>query len=475
MSKPFYVTLAIDYVNAKPHIGHSVEKVQADVLARFHRALGEETFFLEGTDEWSLKNVQAAEAVGMTTEDFVAKNAQAFLDTWTSLGVSFDDFIRTTESRHVSGVQKFWSMFAKEDLYTKRYGGWYCVGCEEFKLEKDLTNGRCGEHPNKDLEKVEEENWFFRLSKYQDALEKAVAQDVIAIYPKHRKNEVLAFIRGGLEDFSVSRSVSRARNWGVPVPGDEGQIMYVWVDALANYITGLGFAEEASERYEKFWNGNGERVHVIGKGILRFHAVYWPAMLLSAGLPLPTQIYAHEYLSINGQKISKSLGNVINPEEVIEKYGRDGARYVLLSALPYGSDGDVSWASMTEKYNADLANGLGNLVSRLVKLAEELTLTPQQPKEYAPEYREALLEMRFSDALEFCFSLVRKANKRIDETKPWELKKTNPEKFAEVMQELYDNIATISKHLEPFLPETSERIFKMLSGGEREILFQRIG
>ncbi len=473
MKKTYYITLAIDYVNAKPHIGHAVEKVQADVLARFHRILGEETFFLGGTDEFSLKNVQAAEKVGMTVEVFVEKNAKNFYDTWKSLNVSLDDFIRTTEERHVKGVQKFWSLFGEGDLYKKRYEGWYCVGCEEFKMEKDLLDGKCNEHPNAQLEKVKEENWFFRLSKYQGMLEQVIDKGELQIFPRHRKNEVLAFIRGGLEDFSVSRSLQRAKGWGVPVPDDPDQVMYVWVDALANYITGLDFASNG-ERYKTFWEGDGERMHLIGKGILRFHAVYWPAMLLSANLPIPKTIYAHEYLSINGQKISKSLGNVINPEEVVEKYGCDGARYVLLTALPYMNDGDVSWDSMTERYNADLANGLGNLVSRVAKLLEGTSLVPVEPVAFSQEYVDLLGEMRFSEALEFVMAKVRSANKTIEDTKPWELKKSDTDRFIRVMTGLVSDIMDITKHIEPFLPGTADRIKKIFSGGEREILFQRI-
>lgn len=473
MQKTYYVTLAIDYVNAKPHIGHAVEKVQADVLARFHRILGEKTFFLGGTDEFSLKNVQAAERVGMTVEEFVQKNANSFYDTWKLLDISLDDFIRTTEERHIKGVQKFWSMFSKGDLYKKRYEGWYCVGCEEFKMEKDLLDGKCGEHPNAELERVKEENWFFRLSKYQKMLEQVIEKDDLQIFPKHRKNEVLAFIRGGLEDFSVSRSLQRAKGWGVAVPNDPDQVMYVWVDALANYITGLDFFSDG-DRYKMFWEGGGNRTHLIGKGILRFHAVYWPAMLLSAKLPLPKTIYAHEYLSINGQKISKSLGNIINPEEVVEKYGCDGARYVLLTALPYMNDGDVSWDSMTERYNADLANGLGNLVSRVTKLLEDISIVPIESDIFSQEYVDLLGEMRFSEALEFVMGKVRLANKTIESTKPWELKKSDANRFMQVMTGLVADIMDITKHVEPFLPGTANRIRRVFSGGEREMLFQRI-
>lgn len=474
MPKPFFITTAIDYVNAAPHVGHAVEKVLTDVVARYHRELGEETFFLTGSDENSLKNVQAAEKAGRPTEEFVAENAEAFKNLAGSLDLSFDQFIRTTEGRHFEGAQKMWRAFKSEDLYKKAYKGLYCVGCEEFKLEKDLVDGLCPDH-RKAPEVVEEENWFFKLSNYQEHLLKLIEDDTLKIYPDYRKNEVVSFIKMGLEDFSISRSVERARSWGVPVPGDESQIMYVWVDALSNYITALDYATDG-ELYGKFWAGESGRVHVIGKGILRFHAIYWPAMLLSAHLPLPTTIYAHEYLTINGQKMSKSLGNVIYPSELVEKFGIDGTRYLLLTALPYSKDGDLSWEKMTEKYNADLANGLGNLVSRVMKLSQSVHELPITSYELKPgrEIEELLSEYRIADALEYIWSRVREANKYVDEHKPWELAKTDETKFKEVMQNLLERVSVIASLLKPFLPSTSEKIETALQTGKVEPLFQRI-
>lgn len=371
MEKPFYITTAIDYVNARPHVGHALEKVLTDTVARFHRARGEDVYFLTGSDENSLKNVQAAEKAGMETKEFIDDIVPEWKNLRSTLNLSFDDFIRTTEKRHFDGAGKLWRAFKPEDVYIKKYSGLYCVGCEEYKLPKDLVNGKCPDH-QKEPERVEEENYFFRLSAYADILKQKTESGELRIVPEFRKNEVLSFILMGLEDFSISRSVARAKGWGVPVPDDPSQIMYVWVDALSNYITALDFASD-DKLYEKFWASDGERVHVIGKGILRFHAVYWPAMLLSANLPLPTTIYAHEYLTVNGQKMSKSIGNIIDPVDLVKKYGVDGTRYLLLSALPFSNDGDVSWEKFTEKYNADLANGLGNLVSRILKLAEKIT------------------------------------------------------------------------------------------------------
>ncbi len=491
MNKPFFITTAIDYVNAAPHVGHAVEKVLTDVVARYHRQLGDETYFLTGSDENSLKNVQAAEKAGRPVTEFVAENAESFKALAGSLDLSFDQFIRTTEPRHFEGAQKMWKAFKKEDLYRKKYKGLYCVGCEEFKMEKDLVDGLCPDHKVAP-EVVEEENWFFRLSNYGDRLLTLIESGDLKIYPDYRKNEVVSFIKMGLEDFSISRSVARAKGWGVPVPGDESQIMYVWVDALSNYITALDYTTDG-ERYQKFWAGEGEkqseRVHVIGKGILRFHAIYWPAMLLSAGLPLPTTIYAHEYLTINGQKMSKSLGNVIYPDELVAKYGVDGTRYLLLTALPYSKDGDLSWEKMTEKYNADLANGLGNLVSRVMKLAEKLEKLPDleslQKEVYQPGhsssyegvkdwYEPWMSEFKISLVIESLWKRIAKSNALMEEKKPWELAKKDLPEFKKVIGNLILELVFISEMLKPFLPSTSEKIEAALKTGEVEPLFQRI-
>ena len=476
MSKPFFITTAIDYVNGEPHVGHAAEKVLTDTVARYHRdVLHEDTFFLTGTDENSLKNVQGAEKAGRPIDEYVKENAEVFRSLGDSLGLSFDRFIRTTEPIHFEGVKKFWSAMDPNDLYKKSYHGLYCVGCEEFKLEKDLIDGKCPEHMTVP-ETVEEENWFFRLSAYGDRLRELIVSGKLSIVPEFRKNEVLSFIEMGLEDFSVSRSVARAKGWGVPVPGDESQIMYVWVDALSNYITALDYAGDGAE-YRKYWAGEGERIHIIGKGILRFHAIYWPAMLLSAKLPLPTVIYAHEYLTIDGQKMSKSLGNVIYPHELVERFGKDGTRYLLLSSIPYSKDGDLSWAKMTEKYNADLANGLGNLVSRVMRMSEGLDpdskKAPVNPV-FPDEVAKLLESYRFAEALEKIWETVREANRYIEEEKPWELAKNDREKFAGVMSVLLDRLAFLSVALVPFLPDTAGKIRTSLESGTTEILFQRV-
>lgn len=473
MTKPFFVTTSIPYVNAIPHIGHATEFVMADVVARYAR-LTQETYFLSGTDENALKNVQAAEKVRVPVEEFVKEHSQSFFALGEMLDISFDQFIRTATPEHFRGAQKLWSEIVKrnpDDIYTKSYEGLYCVGCEEFKTEKDLVDGLCPDHQTAP-EHIHEQNYFFRLSKYQDQLLELFENGTIQIFPEFRKKEVESFIRMGLEDFSLSRSQSRAKGWGVPVPGDDTQIMYVWVDALSNYITALDYEHEG-ELYKTFWEGEGDRVHVIGKGILRFHAIYWPAMLLSAGLPLPTRILSHEYLTINDQKISKSLGNVINPGELVERYGRDGARFVLISSLPSTRDGDVSWQKMDALYNAELANGLGNLVSRVIKLSEQLTSLPnvadiQGDKWIAPE--QAML----FDVLISIMSRVRVANKYMDETKPWILVKEDRAAFEGVIQNLFEQIAVIADELQPFMPDTAAKIQTALKTGEVTPLFQRL-
>lgn len=475
MNKPFYITTAIDYVNAAPHVGHAVEKTLTDVVARYYRLAGRETYFLTGSDENSLKNVQAAEKAGRETAEFVAENAETFKALAGSLNLSFDQFIRTTEEKHFLGAQKMWSAFKPEDLYKKKYRGLYCVGCEEFKNEKDLVDGKCPDH-QKEPEVVEEENWFFKLSNYSDKLLQLLENGALQIYPDYRKNEVLSFIKMGLEDFSISRSVERAKGWGVPVPGDESQIMYVWVDALSNYITALDYSTDG-ELYGEFWKSDGERVHVIGKGILRFHAIYWPAMLLSADLPLPTTIYAHEYLTINGQKMSKSLGNVIYPQELVDKFGIDGTRYLLLTALPYSKDGDLSWEKMTEKYNADLANGLGNLVSRIIKLSEKLAEEDRTVSVSEAGVLGALepffTKFDLSGALVHIWTGVQTLNEYLGKEEPWKLEGES-EKFVEVMKYARHQLALLGAEAEPFLPETAEKIKTALKTGVVEPLFQRI-
>jgi methionyl-tRNA synthetase len=365
---PWFVTTAIPFVNSTPHLGFAMEAILTDALARYHRLRGEDVRFLTGTDENSLKNVQAAEKEGISTAALVERNAGAFRDLGPALDLSFDDFIRTSaEDRHARGVTKLWNAIAaKGDLYKQSYEGLYCVGCEQFYDPGDLVDGLCPEHRTPP-ERIAEENWFFRLSQYRDPLLEVIESGRLRIEPDKRKNEVVSFLRGGLQDLSVSRSRERSRGWGVPVPGDPDQVMYVWFDALGNYITALDYAA-GGDLYQRYWTGNPNRVHVIGKGITRFHAVYWPAFLLAAGEPLPTDIFVHGYVTVGGEKISKSLGNVIDPVALAESYGKDQLRYFLLAHIRSTDDGDFTFERFARAVNADLANQFGNLLNRTVNM-----------------------------------------------------------------------------------------------------------
>ena len=463
MNKKFYITTAIPYVNAPPHAGFALEVVQADTIARYHRLFDEDVYFLAGTDENALKNVQAAEKEGITTRQLVNRNSQKFYDLKKALNLTYDDFIRTTEKRHVQGAQALWRTCKKEDIYKKKYKGLYCVGCEAFYTKKDLVNGKCPEH-KRQPELVSEENYFFRLSKYQDWLEDLISTDKLKIIPQIRKNEVLSFIRRGLEDFSISRTIERTHGWGIPVPGDPSQIIYVWFDALANYITALGWHKN-DRLFQKYWPAD---LHIIGKGITRFHAIYWPAMLKSAGISLPKEEFVHGYITVEGEKISKSLGNVIDPFELVKKYGTDAIRYYLLREIPSYGDGDFSERRFKELYNADLANGLGNLVARVAKLCETKNFISQipLPKSISDElenhgYHAHLERFEFNLALETIWRIIKDTDLLIDKEKPWE---KSDDEVKNTLSNAVQNILDIAYALIPFLPETAEKIRKQFAG-----------
>jgi methionyl-tRNA synthetase len=479
MKKKFYITTAIDYVNAPVHLGHSLEKVQADVLARYHRTLGEDVFFLTGTDENAQKNVLAAEKEGISPKKFVDQNANFAKNLWKKFNISFDYFIRTTNKKiHWPGVKKLW-LECKEagDIYKKSYTGLYCTGCEAFLREKDLKDGLCPYHLKKP-EVVSEENYFFRLSKYQKELERIIEKDEIEIFPRERKNEVLSFIRSGLEDFSISRPRERMKGWGIPVPGDRSQIIYVWFDALTNYISAIGYGRD-ERNFKKYWPAD---LHIIGKDILKFHAIYWPAMLLSAKIEPPRRILVHGFITVAGQKMSKSLGNVVNPLEIIEKYGADPLRYFLLRESSPFEDLDFTLEKFKQRYNSDLVAGLGNLTARIISLAQKFKVLPfSKIRKKNPEikekilniskkYKEAMKEFKFNEALISIWDLIGFCDKFIEKEKPWEERKGQ----REIIENLLFSLSQIAEFLEPFLPQTPEKIKKQIKGKKIEHLFPKV-
>lgn len=460
MARKFYITTAIDYANSPLHVGHALEKVQADILARYHRSLGEDVFFLTGADENAQKNVLAAEKAGIPVREFIDQNVLLHKKAIKLLNISNDDYIRTTDKeRHWPGAKKLWQECKKsDDIYKKSYTGLYCIGCEAFVPKKDLQNGLCPEHLKRP-EKVSEENYFFRLSKYQKKLQEKIESDELKIVPEKRKNEVLSFVKSGLEDLSISRPAKRMKGWGIPVPGDESQTEYVWMDALSNYITTLGYGSKDQSRFIKYWPAD---IHVIGKGIVRFHAVYWIAFLLSAGLELPRTIFVHDYLTVNGQKISKSLGNIIDPIALVKKYGTDPVRYFLLREFSPFTDGDFTYERLEERYDSDLAKGLGNLVSRVLTMTEtvfrgeteyEVSIEfEDQFKDAAKELEKSMNEFKFNDALEAIWKLMGYCDRHIEKERPWEKGKER------VLKNLLAALFHIALLLKPFLPETSEKI-----------------
>lgn len=490
----FYVTTAIPYVNSRPHVGHALEFVQADVVVRYHRQKGEEVLLLSGSDENALKNVQAAEKAGIPVQQFINENAQAFVALASKLGIRFDVFQKGSSKDHHTSSQRLWELCQRAgDIYKKAYEGLYCVGCEAFYTLDELNeNQECTEHPGRKLETISEENYFFKLSKYQDELITLLEKDELRIIPATRKNEVLSFLKQPLQDISISRSNERAKNWGVPVPGDINQRMYVWFDALNIYQSGIGLGLD-EEQYRKWWPAD---VHVIGKGIIRFHAVYWPAFLLSAGLPLPKTLFVHGYLTVGGQKMSKTVGNVVDPFPLVEKYGADAVRYFLLREIPSAEDGDFTQEKFEGRYNADLASGLGNQVKRILTLADthDVKVTFPDRKIVIDEWGvrglwKLLENFEFDKALELIwrrlspseratmksgiFSSVNEISISIETARPFD-PKTPKEVTRDNIIENMIGLWSIAIALEPFLPETSGKIKVQLSGGERTSLFPRL-
>jgi len=459
MTKKFYITAAIPYVNAKPHIGHAQEFVLTDVVARLHRLLGEDTISLSGGDENALKNVQAAEANNKPVQEFVNENTKSFYDLSVKLNSKFDIWQKGSDQKnHYPSVQKLWNLCLKNgDIYKEKYEGLYCVGCEAYYSRNELDlNGECFEHPGKQLQRVSEENYFFKLSKYQNQLIKLIETDELKIVPAIRKNEILSFLKDPLKDISISRSNERAKNWGVPVPGDSTQRIYVWFDALNIYQSGIGFGWN-NKKYNKYWPAD---IHVIGKGINRFHSIYWPAFLLSAGIPLPKSIFVHGYLTINGQKISKTVGNVIDPIPLIERFGADPIRYYLLAKVSTISDGDFSEEKLKDSYNSELANGLGNLVARISKLSEvnnfEFELK-EHNYEIGKELISSINEFRLDEAINRIFLNYKNIDREINQKEPWKL---TGQELKDTLVPWIEKIRSTIKELKIFLPETADKLEK---------------
>ena len=485
-----YITTSIPYVNGLPHVGHALEYVQADTFTRYLRQIGWNARLGTGSDDNSLKNVLAAEREGVAVDELVGRNAEGFRQLLDALDVAYDEFLRTSaDPRHVAGVTDLWrACDAAGAIYQRHYGGLYCVGCEQFYAPEDLTpDGLCPEHLTPP-ELVEEENYFFRLSAYAEKLHAMIGDGRLRIVPETRRNEVLSFIAGGLEDFSISRSQARARGWGIAVPDDPEQVMYVWFDALGNYITQLGYGSPGQDAlYDQYWANNGQRVHCIGKGILRFHAVYWPAMLLAAGLPLPATVFVHGYFTVEGQKISKSLGNAVDPQALIARFGADALRWYLLREIPATGDADFAVARMVSRYNTDLANDLGNLLNRVVSMLHRyrggIVPTPMASVVPASDLRavaEGAAErvaaaMAAYDprlALEALWEVVARANRLVDETAPWLLARAEKggdsaagQALDTVLYTLLEAVRLISVHLQPFLPDPAARILEGIGAG----------
>ncbi|MFO0693188.1 MAG: methionine--tRNA ligase [Polyangiales bacterium] len=469
--KPFYVTTPIYYVNDRPHIGHAYSTIAADVLSRYARLRGRPAYFLTGLDEHGLKIERRAQEEGLPPQDFVDRMAPPFRQAWKDLDCQHDDFLRTTEHRHKERVQRLWKRVeAAGDIYLGDYEDWYCVGCESFKTEKELLPGNlCPDH-KKPVERIKERSYFFRLSAYTEKLLAFYDAHPGFVQPEGRFNEVKAFVREGLKDLSVSRTTFR---WGIEVPNDPAHVMYVWFDALANYVTALGGPADAGEAalYDRFWQSEGTRIHIVGKDILRFHAIFWPAFLLSAGVHPPTQVWAHGWLTVNGEKMSKSLGNFLPPKPLVDEFGTDVLRYYLMREIGFGQDGDFSHANLVSRYNGELGNGLGNLLNRMVSSLVQTSLGGKVPhlrpadlldedraviataERVAKEAAGHLDQIEPHRALDSIFELVAATNKHIDLTAPWALAKNGDiPRLEQVAYTVMESLRWLSTMLWPFMP-----------------------
>ncbi len=463
--KPFYLTTAIVYANADPHIGFALELVYADVLARYTRMTGRPVKFVTGTDEHGQKIANKAKEAGKDPQVFVDGIADRVRALCGALDISNDDFIQTTEDRHKQSVAAFWKQVMDAGfIYKKAYKGLYCVGCESFKTEKDLVHGKCPDHGTLP-EPFEDENYFFKLTAFSDELKALYEQRPDFVIPETKFNEVKQLLASGLEDVSISRS-RKVLDWGIPVPGDDSQVVYVWFDALINYLSAVGFGREGEDETATYWPAD---LHIVGKEINRFHSVLWPAMLMASGVEVPHQVGVHGWITVDGQKMSKSVGNVLNPFELAESCGVEPLRYFLMREIPFHGDGDFSHARFLERYNNDLANELGNLLNRAVAMTERY-MEGKVPasvvydiRPHWTEYRSAMEELRFADALATVWKLVREMNKLIDDRQPWKLGKLEDKTaVGEVLYVLLETLRHVAWMVMPVLPRTALSMFEQI-------------
>ncbi len=477
----FYLTTAIDYVNSRPHLGTAYEKICADVIARYKRLAGFDTWFLMGNDEHSQNVYKSAVEQGLDPIAYCDQMEKTFTDTWRTLDISYSDFIRTTEPRHKAAVTDLVKrIHAAGDIYEGVYEGWYCVGCEAFKPEKELVDGRCPLHPTTEPQWIKEKNYFFRLSKYQQPLLDLFKARPDFVQPAIRRNEQLRLLESGLEDISISRA---GQSWGIPLPWDPGSVVYVWFDALINYAAAVGLGTDQA-RFEQWWPAD---LHVIGKDITRFHTVIWPAMLMSAGIPIPKTVFGHGFLSVDGQKMSKSLGTMVDPLDAAKRHGADPLRLYLTKEIAFGGDGDFSWDRFDERYNVDLANNLGNLVSRVSAMAHQYRqgrLAPagasnnrlaRTAADLLAEYRSAMDNFEIHLGAAAAYRLIDATNEHIAAMAPWALAK-DPAKSAELTQVLFDaaeSIRIAAVLLSPFIPAASAEILRRVGAEGDDLRLDR--